>query len=104
MSTAHARNSDPITSHMAANSVKDFTELQKRILSLFDMSNAGLTDEELIKAYKEAFGFVWPATDSSLRSRRSDLHHRGSLRDTGTKRLTKAGGKTIVWDIFGRLL
>lgn len=104
MSTVHARVSDPVTSYLAAESVKDTTPLQERILSLFESRTGGMTDEEMIEAYQMQFGHWWPATESSLRTRRSDLHYAGKLRDTGVKKLNSRGRKAIVWDINdGRL-
>ena len=103
MSTAHARKSDPITSHLAADAVGDTTPLQRRILTLFEVSHIGLNDEQLIVMYKSAFGHVWPATESSLRSRRNDLVVKGHLRDSGQTRPTATGHKSIVWVDAGRL-
>ena len=98
---AHARNTDPQTSHNAAESVKDLTGVQSRILKLFELPNNGYTDEELIRAYQKSYGSFFPATESSIRSRRSELVHRQYLRDSGEKRLTKAGRGTTVWQLWG---
>lgn len=103
MSTAHARKSDPITSHLAADSIGDTTELQKRILVLLQISHIGLNDEQLIKCYKSAYGITFPASDSSIRSRRSELVIKGYLRDSGYTRPTATGHKSIVWVDAGRL-
>ena len=103
MTVAHARNSDPRTSHEAAESVKDLTEVQSRILSLFDRNSFGLTDEQLIEQYNLAFGRYYPATDSSIRSRRSELVHKGKLMDTGHRGTTRAGRATTIWGIDGKL-
>ena len=100
--TPRARDSDPQTSHDAAMSVKDTTGLQNRILGIFGNHN-GLTDEELIVEYARLFRAWWPATDSSIRSRRSELVGKGLLQDTGVRRKTVAGRDSTVWDIFGRL-
>ena len=101
---ARARLTDPQTSHDAANSVKDLTGVQERILKLFELPHAGYTDEELIRAYNSAYGYHFPATESSIRSRRSELVHRQYLADSGQRRLTKAGRGTTVWSLFGRML
>ena len=108
MTTAHARNSDPATSHLAAESVKDTSELQRRILYLFGEAENGLIDEDLVRIYAQTFGSRYPATESSLRSRRSDLHHNGRLReaklhDKILTRKTKAGRESTVWILEGRL-
>lgn len=101
--TAHARNSDPANSHLAAESVQGITELQQRILACFEDSMRGLTDEELIVKYKYMWGIRNPATDSSLRTRRSDLVTKGHLYATSSTRLTYAGRESTVWGISGVL-
>lgn len=101
---AHARNTDIRTSHDAADSVEDLTALQNRIMSLFGGIGNGLTDEELIRAYARAYGSFYPSSDSSIRSRRSELVHTQFLRDSGDKRLTKAGRATTVWRLWSVLL
>lgn len=102
MTYAHARRIDPQTSHLAAESVKDTTPLQERILSLYETHGA-MIDDEMIEAYARQFGHWWPATPSSLRSRRSDLHYAGKVVERGTK-LNARGRKSLLWDINdGRL-
>ena len=100
---AHARNTDPQTSHDAAESVKNLSETQSRILNLFELPNNGYTDEELISSYFKHYGYWFPASDASIRSRRAELVKRGELRDSGQKRLTKLGRGTTVWTTW-RLL
>jgi hypothetical protein len=103
MSTAHARNTDPHTSHLAAEAVGDTTPLQRRIMVLFDMAHDGLNDEQLIMNYKNAYGTAFPSTESSIRSRRSDLVAKGYIVDSGRTRPTLHGNKSIVWLSAGRL-
>lgn len=103
MSTAHARSSDPVTSHQAALSIGDTTPLQRRLLTLFDMAQDGLNDEQLIAMYKSSYGTAFPGTDSSIRSRRSDLVMKGHLVDSGKFRPTLHGNKSIVWISAERL-
>ena len=98
---AHARNSDPLTSHKAADSVDGVTELQDRILQLFELANNGFTDEELVRRYIRDFGSFYPASESSIRSRRSELVQRGFLRATEARRLTKMGRESTVWQLAG---
>jgi hypothetical protein len=93
---AHARATDPWTSHSAADSIADVTPLQYRLLQCFDVEMA-MTDEELVKVYARTWGITWPATDSSIRSRRSELVGMGQLLPTNETRKTKAGHKSIVW-------
>jgi len=97
MNSAHARNSDPITSHKAADSVNNITDLQNRILQLFESAKNGYTDEELVRQYAKDFGSYFPSSDSSIRSRRHELEVKGFLRDSGQKRLTKMGRESVVW-------
>lgn len=102
MTSVHTRKSHPATSHEAAESVKETTPLQERILKLYETHGA-MIDDEMIQAYKAQFGHWWPATDSSLRSRRSDLHYAGKVVEQGTK-LNKRGRKSILWNLAdGRL-
>ena len=56
-----------------------------------------LTDEELVKVYARTWGNIWPATDSSIRSRRSELVGMGQLLPTNETRKTRAGNRSIVW-------
>lgn len=101
---ARARRTDPRTSHDAANSVKDLTGVQERILKLFELPHSGYTDEELVLAYQKSYGSFFAATDASIRSRRSELVHRQYLVDSGQRRLTKANRGTTVWNLFGRMM
>ena len=102
-SMAHARKSDPFTSHLAAATIMDATTLQIRIIQCFESTVGGLTDEQLVNVYKAMWGNSFPATESSIRSRRSELHHKGAIVDTGKTRNTHNGHKAIIWEIEGRL-
>ena len=102
MIKAHARNSDPQTSHDAADSIQDLTGVQTRIMQLFDKYHA-MSDEELIVAYGRQFASFFPSSESSIRSRRSDLAHKGYLVDSGRKSITKAGRPTIIWQSADKL-
>ena len=93
-SRAHARATDPWTSHSAADSIADVTPLQYRLLQCFDVEMA-MTDEELVKVYARTWGITWPATDSSIRSRRSELVGMGQLLPTNETRKTIRKEKTI---------
>jgi len=98
---AHARNSDPQTSRDAANSVNNVTDLQARLLQLFEKPHVGYTDEELIREYAKSYLSWFPASESSIRSRRSELVHRGELRASELKRLTKNDRPSTVWMLSG---
>ena len=81
----------------------DATTLQIRIVECF-LFGQGMIDEELFAAYKRMFGISFPATESSIRSRRAELRDRGAIIDTGRTRINKNGNRSIVWDIEGRLM
>lgn len=102
MGGAHARKSDPKTSHAAAARVRGLTTTQYFIMEIFEM-NEGLTDDELIAAYNHSYRLVHPASDASIRSRRAELVYALQLRDTGVRRPSKYGEPATVWDIYGRL-
>jgi hypothetical protein len=99
---AHARSSDPITSHLSARSVTELTAKQTAVLDAFKSCLPDkLTDEELIIRYSElhaGFQDLYPRqSDSGLRTRRSELVTKGRLKDSGHRSKTKAGRSTIVW-------
>lgn len=102
MGGAHARKSDPKTSHDAAARVRGMTTTQYFIMEIFAISE-GLTDDELIDAYNYSYRLIHPASDASIRSRRSELVTALQLRDTGARRASKYGDPATVWDIYGRL-
>lgn len=52
---AHARATDPWTSHSAADSIADVTPLQYRLLQCFDVEMA-MTDEEPDKGVRPYLG------------------------------------------------
>jgi hypothetical protein len=88
-----ARPSDPETSHEAAKSLRQvkITETRQRILNLLKASSEGLTDGE-IASY---LGNV--ASLSGLRTRRAELVAGGYVVDSGARRQTPAGRRSIVW-------
>lgn len=95
---AHARHTDPSTSHEAAASVRNETATQKIILSFLEASP--MTDEELVNAYQngaDRFGFIPHASDSGIRSRRAELAAASKVFPVGYKK-TKSGRKAIVWE------
>ena len=98
-----ARKMDPFTSHEAAASIMNYTRVQMLIMGLFDSCDGGYTDEELIRAYNNAYGQYLPASDSSIRSRRAELRDRNDVRDSGHTRLTRLGHKSVVWMSAGRM-
>ena len=98
--SVHARNTDPYTSHLAAASVNNVSELQRRILTLFQENLGGMTDETMIQMYTKQYGSWFPATDSSLRSRRAQLRDQGVLGEIRVE-VNERGRKTILWGLEG---
>jgi hypothetical protein len=96
---AHARTTDPQTSHQAARTV-NVTRGQQVVLSEFLMYHR-LTDEQLIEALKIRQASCRDAklSDSGARSRRAELVAIGVLRDTGERTTTASGRKTTVWGL-----
>lgn len=88
---AHARRTDPSTSHEAASkfTAKKLTEIQQQVLLLFK-SRRELTDLDL----QQAFNF----SGSTHRTRRSELVERGLVRNSGRKKF-QDGSNRIIWEI-----
>lgn len=88
---AHARTTDPETSHEAAETV-DVRTSQAEVLRLLELGPA--TDEELAgRAYRKGVRM----SPSGLRSRRAELVDKGLAEHTGEHKLTKAKRRTRVW-------
>ena len=92
---AHARSTDPSTSHEAAASVEDLRESQTRVLA-FIARHGPITDEDLARVVR---GEQFAISPSGLRTRRSELVHLGLVRDSGKRTLTNAGRRTILWEV-----
>jgi hypothetical protein len=92
---AKARNSDPATSHEAADSVRNITDTQKVILHLLAQP---MTDLELVETFYKAVNRnkLW-ASESGIRSRRSELVQQGKVLDTGAREKLASGRNAIVW-------
>lgn len=88
---AHARRTDPSTSHEAARkfTAKKLTEVQEQVLLLFK-TRRELTDWEL----EQAFNF----SGSTHRTRRSELVERGLVRNSGRRKF-QANSNRIIWEI-----
>ena len=87
MIDAVARRTDPATSHQAAWSLRDLSELQARVLTLLNMLQDA-TDEGLVAAYEAAHGAVSPST---VRTRRRELQDSGASAVVGHS--TTRGGR-----------
>jgi|SRR5262245_31791521 len=97
----HARATDPDTSHAAAWSIVDATEIQRRVYGLYRRSPAGLTDEELLAVYARTYDVNGRSLESraSPRKRRSDLTRAGVLVDSGERRPLSSGRCGVVWKV-----
>lgn len=94
---AHARSTDPQTSHDAAARISNFTNVAMGILETL-IEYGPMHDEKLIAKFREYCPSV-KASDSGIRSRRAELVGYGELRDSGDRAKTKSGRDSIVWEI-----
>ena len=92
---AHARWSDPPTSHEAARSVTRIRESQRFILSVLQ-AEGPLTDEELFAAVTRRGRKISP---SGCRTRRNELVKFGLVRDSGRHRRLPSGRWSVVWAV-----
>lgn len=91
MAEAHARRTDPETSHEAAEKVSPHIETQRaKVLRFAAGKNKGFIDEELQQHYRDD-------TKSSLRTRRNELWQENWILDTGERRENSDGSPCIVW-------
>ena len=89
-----ARKGDPETSFEAASSLKAvrITKTRQAILDLLQEHPAGLSDEQIARAYQGP-----EASPSGLRTRRAELADAGLVVDTGRRARTRSGRRTILW-------
>lgn len=91
---ANARKTDPFTSHQAANSVSNTTQLQQHILN---MLTRPMTDTELLSAVEATYPALVSA--SGVRTRRAELVAQGKVLDTGERKKLQSGRQAIVWGL-----
>ena len=89
----NTRTLDPSTSHQAEKSVSGLAESYRIITGLFRVFGP-MNDQQLIQ--------VWPhdkkrASESGIRSRRSELVAAGLLEDSGERIPMPSGRASIVW-------
>jgi len=89
-----ARNTDPQTSHDAADSVRETTATQNGILRV--LAHKPQTDVQIIEAYRKIY-FLPKASESGIRSRRAELVERGLVKDSGLREKMPSGRFAIVW-------
>jgi len=102
--TAHARRTDPDTSHAAAASITEdqLRDSQQAVLALFRLfDESGGTDQKAARHYelrRKRAG--WPSQSASgLRTRRKELVDAGFLGDSGQRETLESGRKSIVWRV-----
>ena len=93
---ARARNTDPVTSHEAAESVDDVTVTQEFILRV--LQKKPRSDSELIEAYRN-YKTAPRASESGIRSRRAELVAKGLVADTDRRDVLPSGRRSIVWGV-----
>jgi hypothetical protein len=91
---AKARKTDPKTSHDAADSVKDITKTQEYVLKALKKPR---NDSQLIEAYR-SLKTAPRASESGIRSRRSELVGAGLVIDSGKRVKMPSGRFSIVWE------
>ena len=91
-----ARTGDPDTSHAAAKSVRNLTNKQEAVLTLFQ-GYGPMTDETMRVKYL-ASGHRGPQSESGLRTRRSELVRKGLVKDSGERVKLASGRMAIVWE------
>ena len=89
-----ARITDPVVSHVAADSNRNKELIRGRVYEL--LAKRPMTDEELTRTYFDRFGF--DVHHDSPRKRRSDLKALGRVVEAGSRRgLT--GRMMTVWAV-----
>lgn len=90
-SEAHARTTDPQTSHDAAQSIEGdpATRIEKIILNALENSIDGLTTHEIVDATGIAYATVTP--------RLKPMRKKGLAVDSGVTRPSPTGRQCIVW-------
>lgn len=91
----YARKTDPYTSHLAAASVRNFTEVQTVI---YELLAKPMIDEDLVPLYEElmAFGTAPKASPSTVRTARHTLATKGYVKTVGEGK-SKFGRKALIW-------
>lgn len=92
---AHARRSDPETSHAAAESISTdrLRRSQEAVLAVFDELGGRASDSQVAVRYSGP-----RQSPSGLRTRRRELVDLGYLRDSGERVMLPSGRRSIVWE------
>lgn len=96
----NARITDPETSHEAAKSVSKLRDMYDTMIIAFETLGP-MNDEQLIKLWRVGVNELgWrSASESGIRSRRSELVAQGKLKDSGKRQKMQSGRLSIVWEI-----
>jgi hypothetical protein len=103
---AHARTTDPSTSHEAAASVVKLTDKRRAVLEVMLNVEGPICDADLMSAYDdeqdERDDLVRPEQSvSGIRTRRSELVRMGLVEDSGD-RVTIHGRQHTLWQLTER--
>jgi len=102
MTEAHARRTDPETSHAAAASVRELTAKQGAVLRVFECLTEATCDVELVRQYEwrgERDPDLYPPqSESGIRTRRSELVRKGYLIDSTLRVRLDTGRRAICWE------
>lgn len=98
---AHARRTDPVTSHEAAASIKSeaLRRSQLGVISMFQRFGP-MHDVALVERYMEHGEGLIQQSESGIRTRRSELVTQGLLEDSGSKALLPSGRRAIIWRMW----
>ena len=90
----YARMTDPETSHEAAASVANLTEVKSKILEILERPQCDVDLVFNIRAQTD-----WLVSESGIRSRRSELVDAGLVVDTQDRVKLPSGRYAIVWGL-----
>jgi hypothetical protein len=94
---AHARSTDPETSHEAAASIgSDKIRVSQQIVLDLLRVHGPMHDRTLADVYA-MLAHLPPQSESGLRTRRSELVARGLVVDSGERVVLPSGRKAIIW-------
>lgn len=94
----HARGTDPLTSHLAAESISNGELAKTQILVVSCLAGGPMPDFELVEMFQTLFPAV--ASESGIRTRRAELVKLGLVVDTGDKvKIPDSGRLAIVWGL-----
>lgn len=97
--TAHARRTDPQTSHDAAASTRDRRECLNNVFEIFTDAAEPLTHEEVVRTYRaRETSHGWRHySESGIRTRVCELARLGVIEDSGQRGKSSTGRAAILW-------